>query len=156
MYNCLLKDFCHDTGFHFVEFGSMRVSDFYDGIHLSEQGVRFYVRCLKETVNELLDVKYEKQNNSFQGYRSENTNYESNRNIQGRRDYEYGKNMSRNEYGTNVQGRREQYNSRGENFYTKRYNVGTGHNNWYNPNQERDNMFRMFEYMLQGMRDKGF
>ena len=157
MYNTVLKDFCNDTGFVFVEFGSMRMSDFYDGIHLTEQGVKFYVKCLKDKVNVLLGVKYEKQSDSFHRNRTENTQYGPGRNTYDRREYNYRQNITNgNDYSRNTQGRREQYDFKGDNLYTRRYNFGTRQNNWYNPDQEKESMFRMFEYMLQGMRDKGF
>ncbi|CAG2210744.1 unnamed protein product [Mytilus edulis] len=40
LYNILLRDYCVDTGLHYVQFENMIHSDFYDGIHPNFKGVK--------------------------------------------------------------------------------------------------------------------
>lgn len=60
LYNILLRDYCVDTGLHYVQFENMIHSDFYDGIHPNFKDVKLYVRCVKEILNPLLSVRYDK------------------------------------------------------------------------------------------------
>lgn len=57
MFNVLLKDFCSDSNIDYVEFFNMKINCFYDGIHLTSNGVGQYVKCLKEILNPILGMK---------------------------------------------------------------------------------------------------
>lgn len=56
-FNILLKDMCTDKELTLITNENMRESDFYDGIHLNPNGIKFYVRNLKTTINPHLNVK---------------------------------------------------------------------------------------------------
>ena len=69
LYNLLLNEYCSDLEIQCVKFNWFFHSDFYDGIHMNENGIRLYVRTLKEVVNPLLGMKsYEQSEGRGQGY----------------------------------------------------------------------------------------
>lgn len=57
LYNSLLKDFCFDVNIEYVNFEEMSHDDFYDGIHMNQNGIKHYVKCVKRVLNPLLGVQ---------------------------------------------------------------------------------------------------
>ncbi|CAG2212207.1 unnamed protein product [Mytilus edulis] len=109
LYNILLRDYCVDTGLHYVQFENMIHSDFYDGIHPNFKGVKLYVRCVKEILNPLLSVRYDKNYpRSFNNGYSVRSNYDQNRSGYNKRDtngyqgYRQDKHNSYNRYTENT------------------------------------------------------
>ncbi|VDI58912.1 Hypothetical predicted protein [Mytilus galloprovincialis] len=152
LYNILLRDYCVDTGLHYVQFENMIHSDFYDGIHPNFKGVKLYVRCVKEILNPLLSVRYDKNYpRSFNNGYSVRSNYDQNRSGYNKRDtngyqgYRQDKHNSYNRYTENTN---NGYTDSTNNRYTD--NTNTSH---MHMNNDRDNMYKMFEYMFSGMRD---
>ncbi|VDH92208.1 Hypothetical predicted protein [Mytilus galloprovincialis] len=160
LYNILLRDYCVDTGLHYVQFENMIHSDFYDGIHPNFKGVKLYVRCVKEILNPLLSVRYDKNYpRSFNNGYSVRSNYDQNRSGYNKRDtngyqgYRQDKHNSYNRYTENTNnGYTDSTNNRYTDNTNNRYtdNTNTSH---MHMNNDRDNMYKMFEYMFSGMRD---
>ncbi|XP_071178016.1 uncharacterized protein MCAP_0864-like [Mytilus edulis] len=160
LYNILLRDYCVDTGLHYVQFENMIHSDFYDGIHPNFKGVKLYVRCIKEILNPLLSVRYDKNYpRSFNNGYSVRSNYDQNRSGYNKRDtngyqgYRQDKHNSYNRYTENTNnGYTDSTNNRYTDNTNNRYtdNTNTSH---MHMNNDRDNMYKMFEYMFSGMRD---
>lgn len=55
-FNLLLEDLCKDKNLHLIKHENMRESDFYDGIHMNNKGVKFFVRNFKHITNPHLNV----------------------------------------------------------------------------------------------------
>ena len=157
LYNILLRDYCVDTG---LQFKNMIHSDFYDGIYPNFKGVKLYVRCVKEILNPLLSVRYDKNYpRSFNNGYSVRSNYDQNRSGYNKRDtngyqgYRQDKHNSYNRYTENTNnGYTDSTNNRYTDNTNNRYtdNTNTSH---MHMNNDRDNMYKMFEYMFSGMRD---
>jgi hypothetical protein len=52
-FNLLLKD----KNLKLVQYDHVRTTDFYDGIHLNQEGINIFVKNLKEVINPLVDVR---------------------------------------------------------------------------------------------------
>jgi lysophospholipase L1-like esterase len=61
-FNLLLKDLCEYRNLEFVQYDHARTTDFYDGIHLNQEGIKNFVKNLKEVINPLVDVRSPTEN----------------------------------------------------------------------------------------------
>ena len=57
-FNLLLKD----KNLKLVQYDHVRTTDFYDGIHLNQEGIKNFVKNLKEVINPLVDVRSPTEN----------------------------------------------------------------------------------------------
>ena len=100
---------------------------FYDGIHLKENGVRVYVKCLKETINPLVGVHTPTSNN---------TGTETQKNIH----YRHSSGMS----GINCQSPNTRFNPEHMNQHNR---IGQTHFNRYNQTvDDKQTDFRTREF----------
>ena len=56
LFNNLLKDHCNDLDLKYIKHCHFYCSDFYDGVHLNEIGIRMYVKHIKIALNPILGV----------------------------------------------------------------------------------------------------
>ena len=127
LFNCLLKDFCSDLNIALVHFGYVNSDKFYDGIHFNQEGVKWYVKHLKQILNPILGLKHNSNkvhneaqpkywpNNRQEGTGRNNYMYNKNPNF-GRNDgYMYNQPTRQNE---NVRNYNDQmYDWRQDNIY---------------------------------------
>lgn len=151
LFNKLLEDFSNDTDFKVVKLDKIDTSHMYDGIHLNNHGVRLYVTCVKEVMNPLLGVYYEKgqSSNGYDYFKFSRENPKSSH-----MDRRY--NASNHNYIT-----RDRYQKQNDNVYNQRSrpewrSTHSRTRGGENDLRDFDEMYRMLDRMRSGMKDREY
>ena len=153
-FNLLLKDLCEDRNLELVQYDHVRPTNFYDGIHLNQEGIKMYVKNLKEVINPLVDVR-SSENPNVENRRQYNTNqtyngkgcqqFYQNRPIRNNITWNPGVDYKYNRYNqTNQYMGRSNYNGSFRRYHNSRANNQMSVEN-------ENNVYQLLELLLQGL-----
>ena len=154
-FNLLLKDLCSDRNFKLVCYDDMRPDDFYDGIHLNQEGIKNFVKNFKCVVSPLVDVILPQQVEQRRQF-PRTTLY--NAKFKGHGTRQFGNSQSQN---SGMKNNQSFINNNLPNQYDQSGSFYQGNKNYQNWNNNRNyyrdnNLYNLLELFLCDRNGQGF